>query len=149
MKLLKYFNHGSILIMIALLHMRLAFSPDGFRYKFSEFAKSGFFRISKGLDELPPVAGKTDFETFAAFWFFYFGLLLIPMGILVFDMERKHKYLPHSFTISYLFVVVLGAYMIPNSGMTFIMMPHALFMFLQNLYRSRRIAQHNSLISKP
>ncbi|MBN1953307.1 MAG: hypothetical protein JW801_19025 [Bacteroidales bacterium] len=148
MRVQNYINQGSILILIGLLHTSLAFSPEGFGYKMSEFAGSGFFRISSGMAELPPAAGKTDFEAFTAFWFFYFGILLIPLGILVFEILRKQKYLPHSFTISYLLFVGLGVYMVPNSGMTFIMLPHALFMLIQNLYKSMRNMRNATTTSR-
>jgi len=72
-----------------------------------------------------------NYENFASFWFVYFGLLLIPIGILVNYIENNNFELPKSFIISYLIVVLIGAFMIPFSGMTFLMLPHALFMLIQ------------------
>ena len=134
-------TNGILLIIIGLLHTKLVISADGCGAQFSNFAKTNFFRICGGLNELPAAAGKTNFEAFAAFWFFYFGILIIPLGLLVHSIERKYKVLPHSFTISYLVVVLVGAYMIPASGMTYIMLPHAIFMLAANFYKAKKLAQ--------
>lgn len=137
-------TNGVLLIIIGLLHTKLVVTADGCGAQFSNFAKTNFFRISGGLNELAAAAGKTNFEVFAAFWFFYFGILIIPLGLLVHAIERKYKVLPHSFTISYLIVVLIGAYMIPASGMTYIMLPHAIFMLAANCLKSRKILKEPS-----
>ena len=124
MKIVRKITNGVLLILIGLLHMQLALSPDGGGKQFQQMAETCFFKVSRGMDELPIVAGKTNSEIFAAFWFFYFGLLLIPLGLLVHSIEKEGRALPHYFTITYLIVVLIGCYMIPNSGMTFIMLPH-------------------------
>jgi len=134
-------TNGILLIIIGLLHTKLVVSADGCGAQFSNFAKTNFFRICGGLNELPAAAGKTNFEAFAAFWFFYFGILIIPLGLLVHSIERKYKVLPHSFTVSYFIVVLIGAYMIPASGMTSIMLPHAIFMLATNFYKAQKLAQ--------
>ena len=133
-------TNGILLIIIGLLHTKLVVSADGCGAQFSNFAKTNFFRICGGLNELPAAAGKTNFEAFAAFWFFYFGILIIPLGLLVHSIERKYKVLPHTFTISYLVVVLVGAYMIPASGMTYIMLPHAVYMLATNFYKVKKLA---------
>lgn len=134
-------TNGVLLIIIGLLHTKLVVSADGCGAQFSNFAKTNFFRICGGLNELPAAAGKTNFEAFAAFWFFYFGILIIPLGLLVHAIERKYKVLPHSFTILYLIVVLIGAYMIPASGMTYIMLPHAIFMLAANFCKAQKLAK--------
>jgi hypothetical protein len=134
-------TNGILLIIIGLLHTKLVVSADGCGAQFSNFAKTNFFRICGGLNELPAAPGKTNFEAFAAFWFFYFGILIIPLGLLVHAIERKYKVLPHGFTISYLVVVLVGAYMIPASGMTYIMLPHAVYMLATNFYKVKKLAQ--------
>ncbi len=139
MKILPKISNGILLIVIGLLHTRLAVSADGCGKQFTTFAQSGFFKISGGLNELPAAVGKTNFETFATFWFFYFGILIFPLGILVHSLEKNQKILPHSFTISYLLVVVLGSYMIPASGMTYIMLPHAIYMLVSNCFKARKM----------
>jgi len=139
MKILPKISNGILLIVIGLLHTRLAVSADGCGKQFATFAQSGYFKISGGLNELPAAVGKTNFETFATFWFFYFGILIFPLGILVHSLEKNHKVLPHSFTISYLLVVALGSYMIPASGMTYIMLPHAIYMLVSNCFKARKM----------
>jgi len=130
MTILKKITNGILLILIGILHTSLAVSPEGGGKQFLNAAKSHFFKISGGSDELPLEVGKTDLETLAFFWFFYFGLFLIPLGLLVHSIEKNKRILPYSFTISYLIFVLVGSYMIPNSGMTIIMLPHAIYMLI-------------------
>lgn len=80
-----------------------------------------------------------NYENFAAFWFFYFGILLIPIGILLNYVERENKVIPKSFLLAYLTVVLIGVYMIPFSGMTIFMLPHAVMMVVQNSRRAKII----------
>lgn len=63
--------------------------------------------------------------------------MVIPIGFLVFSIEHKNQSLPTGFTISYLLVILIGVYMVPNSGITVFMLPQALFMFGINLYRKK------------
>lgn len=137
--ILNKITNGILLIVIGLLHTKLVVSADGCGAQFSNFAKTNFFRICGGLNELPAAASRTNFEAFAAFWFFYFGILLIPLGLLVHSIERKYRVLPQAFTISYLAVVMIGAYMIPASGMTYVMLPHAVYMLAVNYLKSRKM----------
>lgn len=139
MKQLKHITNGILLIVIGILHTQLVLSPDGCGKQFQNFAKSHFYKICGGLTELPVVAGKTDVETFAVFWFFYFGIFIIPLGLLVHSIEKAKRTIPHYFTISYLIVVLIGCYMVPNSGITFIMLPHAIYMLLSNYYKAKRL----------
>lgn len=125
-------TNGILLIAIGIMHTKLAVSSDGFGSQFQTFSQKNYFQISSGLAQLPAVHGKCDFESAAAFWFFYFGIMLIPMGMLVHTIERKREKLPKLFLFCYFSVVIIGAYMIPNSGMTYIMFPHALYMLLTN-----------------
>ena len=138
MKIVKKITNGILLILIGLLHTSLAVSPEGGGKQFLNAAKSYFFNISGGSDELPIEVGKTDLETLTFFWFFYFGLLLIPLGLLVHSIEKNKSILPYSFTVSYLIFVLVGSYMIPNSGMTIIMLPHAVYMLIISWVKERR-----------
>lgn len=143
MKIPKKITNGIFLILIGLLHTSLAVSPKGGGKQFLNAAKSHFFNISGGRDELPLEVGKTDLETLAFFWFFYFGLLLIPLGLLVYSIEKNKGILPYSFTVSYLIFVLAGSYMIPNSGMTIIMLPHAIYMLIVSHLKVRRLRISN------
>ena len=136
MRILKKITSGILLISIGLLHT--SYSLSSFNIQFKEFSKTGFFKISGGADELPATIGNTNFESFAAFWFFYFGILLIPLGLLLHFVEKDKKILPLSFTISYLIVILIGCYMIPNSGITVFMLPHAIYMIVRNYIIARK-----------
>lgn len=136
MNILKKITNGILLILIGLLHTRLAISPEGGGAQFLKASRSYFFNISGGTEDLPIESGKADLEMLTFFWFFYFGLLLIPLGLLVHTIEKKNETLPYSFTVSYLLFVLIGSYMIPNSGMTIIMLPHAIYMLIINHVRN-------------
>jgi hypothetical protein len=142
MKILKKITNGIILIIIGILHTQLVISANGCGKQFWSFSKTFFFKVCNGMDELPAAAGKTNFEALAVFWFFYFGIFLIPIGLLVHSVEKEKRFLPNSFTISYLIFVLIGSYMIPNSGMTYFMLPHALFMLIRNLIVVKKVKQN-------
>lgn len=118
-------------MLIGTAHTLLGLSPWGFGKQFSGFFSTLFFRINNGILEFPLFGGQMNYESFAAFWFFYFGLLLFPLGLLVRFMEKQGLLLPRPFVLSYLVVILIGVYMIPLSGMTFFMLPHALLMAWQ------------------
>ena len=124
-------TNGKILIGTGIAHATLATLPFGFGKQFSQFADTFFFKISDGLSEFPLLNGQMNYENFAAFWFFYFGILLIPLGILVNYIEKIKGQIPGSFIKAYLITVLLGVFMIPFSGMTFFMLPHAVYMFMR------------------
>jgi len=122
---------GNILIFFGIIHALLGVSPFAFGKQFNGFADKFFFKISEGLFEFPLLHGQMNYENFAAFWFFYFGILLIPLGILVNYVEKWNGEIPKHFKRSYLVVVIIGVFMIPFSGMTFFMLPHAVYMLAQ------------------
>lgn len=127
---------GNIFIFFGIIHPLLGISPFAFGKQFAGFANQFFFKISEGLFEFPLLNGQMNYENFAAFWFFYFGLLLIPIGILVNYVEKVNGSIPMSFIWAYLIVVLIGVFMIPFSGMTFLMLPHAIYM-LYNTSRNK------------
>lgn len=137
MKIFKHITNGLVIVAIGLLHTKFALSAGVFGKQFAVFSKSYFYKISSGTDDFS--SGKPDYEMHAAFWFFYWGMMLIVLGILAHHMERTTKRLPHSFTISYLVFVLMGCYMIPQSGMTYFLLPHALFMIVWNFVRARKV----------
>ena len=91
MKILSGLTNGIIIIIIALLHTQFCMSAEAFGKQFHQFSLNWFFKISNGLDELPVEVGKTNLESFSAFWFFYFGILLIPIDLLLHSIERGKK----------------------------------------------------------
>jgi len=133
--------NGKIIIGMGIAHFLLGISPFAFGKQILGFSKNYFFKISEGLMEFPLLNGVMNYENFAAFWFIYFGLLLIPLGILVNQIEKTNLELPSNFIRSYLIVVLVGVFMIPFSGMTFLMLPHAIYMGVQ---KNRQIKTRKS-----
>lgn len=121
-------KNGKIFLLLGIMHTVLGVSPWAFGKQFVLFSNQFFFKVSEGLLEFPLLNGKMNYENFAAFWFVYFGLLLITIGFLIDFIESQSISIPKIFIWSYLVVVLLGVYMIPFSGMTFLMLPHALYM---------------------
>lgn len=119
------------MIFFGIIHPLLGISPFAFGKQFLGFAKKCFFKISEELFEFPILNGLMNYENFAAFWFFYFGLLLIPIGILLNYVEITDRQIPKNFIGGYLIVVLVGVIMIPFSGMTIFMLPHAIYMLIQ------------------
>ncbi|MBK9580076.1 MAG: hypothetical protein IPO40_23665 [Fibrobacteres bacterium] len=128
-------SNGKVLILFGIIHPLLGISPFAFGKQFYNFAGKFFFKISNGLLEFPLLNGKMNYENFAAFWFFYFGLLLIPLGILLSHIEKECKGIPKQFVWSYFIIVLIGVYMIPFSGMTLFMLPHSLYMVIKTMKR--------------
>ncbi len=126
-------SNGKILFYTGIAHFLLGISPFAFGLQFSGFADKFFFKVSVGLFEFPLLKGQMNYENFAAFWFVYFGLLLIPIGFLVDYIEKATGNIPNKFVWSYLVVVLVGVYMIPFSGMTLLMLPHAIYMAIQQI----------------
>ena len=125
------FSNGRVLIFLGIIHALMAVSPLAFGKQFMGFSRNLMFKISDGLSEFPILSGQMNYENFAAFWFFYFGLLLIPLGFLVLNFEKKKLIIPVNFVVSYFIVVLIGVFMIPFSGMTLFMLPHALYMLFK------------------
>ena len=129
--------NGKILIFFGISHTILGISPFAFGKQFKGFADKFFFKISEGLFEFPLLNGQMDFENFSAFWFVYYGLLLIPLGILVNYIEKTNRQIPKDFIVVYLIIVLTGVFMIPFSGMTFLMLPHAIYMLFEKKLKSK------------
>lgn len=88
MKLLKKITNGMLLVFIGLLHTYYSISNDAFATQFQRFSQTHYYKICRGVDELPSRTGFTDFESFSAFWFFYFGIFIIPLGLLLHSIEK-------------------------------------------------------------
>jgi len=138
MKIIKKITNGILLIIIGIMHTQFVFSSGGFQRQILLFSKSYFYNVNNGMKELPASLGHTNFESFAAFWFLYFGIFLIPIGLLVHSIENRKQFLPHSFTVSYIVIVLLGCYMVPNSGITIFMLPQALYMLISNSIKVKK-----------
>lgn len=144
MKILKKITNGILIVIIGMMNTQFALSAEGFGKQFGEFSRSNFFNLFHDVEKIRATAGRELFESFSAFWFFYFGILLIPLGLLIHSVERQYKILPHSFTISYLIFVMIGCYMMPESGMTYFMLPHAIYMLVSNFVKARKMKLSNN-----
>lgn len=120
-------TNGKIFLSIGAIHTLLTIAPFAYGTQFVHFANRAFFSINKGFLE----TGGMDYETFAAFWCFCFGIFLFPLGILVELVEKKGLKLPRPFLWSYLVAVLIGVYMIPWGGFTVFMLPHAIYMLVK------------------
>ncbi|NJC25627.1 DUF6463 family protein [Neolewinella antarctica] len=129
-------TNGKILAIVGVMHSLFGLTPFAFGKQFHGFSSRYFFMISDGLVEFPLLNGQMNYENFAGFWFVYFGLLLVPLGVLLNHIEVRDGQMPESFVWTYLIVVLIGVYMIPFSGMTVIMLPHALYMGYQVKFRN-------------
>lgn len=129
-------TNGKFLILTGIAHILLGISPYAFGKQFLSFSESYFFRISEGLSEFPLLNGIMNYENFASFWFVYFGVIFIPLGFLLDYIERINIEIPRNFLWSYFIFNLIGSYMIPFSGMTFLTLPHSVFMLIKNLKKT-------------
>ncbi len=120
-------TNGKIVILIGIIHTVSTLMPFVYGKQFLNFGQQFFFNINAGFLEM----GQLDYETFAAFWCFFFGLLLFPLGVLLDYVEKKGMQIPRQFIWSYLVVILLGVYMIPLSGFTVFLLPHAVYMLVK------------------
>lgn len=104
-----------------------ALTPVVYPEQFKSFAGKFFFMINGGFMET-----QVNYETFAAFWCLYFGILLFPLGALLDSIEKKSIAVPKPFIWTYLAVILIGVYMIPYGGMTIFMLPHAIYMLVKS-----------------
>jgi hypothetical protein len=78
-------TNGKIVILIGIIHTLFTLLPFVYGKQFMNFAHQYFFKINNGFLE----SGQMDYETFAAFWCFFFGILLFPLGILLEYTQAK------------------------------------------------------------
>lgn len=121
-------TNGKVILLIATIHTIL--TPMVYQKQFREFMRHAFFKINNGFSETT-----LNYETFAAFWCLYFGLTLFPLGILLDANERASLPVTKPFLLAYLILVLIGTYMIPSSGITLLMLPHAISMLIVNRKR--------------
>ena len=124
MKASNKITNGKIIIIIGMIHTVL--TPIAYLKQFENFTYHFFFKINDGFME-----SQMNYETFAAFWCLFFGLILFPLGILLNSIENKNLPIPKYFILSYLIVILLGVYMIPWGGMTIFMLPHVIYMLIK------------------
>jgi hypothetical protein len=123
--------HGRLLMATGFIHILFVLIPGVYGETFYQFMSSSFFNINDGLADFPFIGGTLNHKDFTAFWFFYAGALIFMYGYLLDELEAIHGYVPINQSIAYLIVSGIGAYMIPLSGMTFILMPQGIYMYLR------------------
>jgi hypothetical protein len=139
MKKLNKITNGKTIIIIGVIHTVL--TPIYYAKQFQNFTCQCFFKINNGFMET-----QMNYETFAAFWCLFFGLILFPLGILLNSIENRNLQIPGSFILSYLIVILLGSYMIPLGGMTIFMLPHVVYMLIKNRKRNIVLNSENKNI---
>jgi hypothetical protein len=122
-------TNGKIIIGIGIIHTAL--TPLAYFKQFAGFAKQFFFSVSGGPLDSPSVMGGLYYETFAAFWCFYFGILMFPLGMLLDAIEKRGIQIPTRFIWAYFIITIIGVYMIPFSGMTVFFLPHSVYMLIK------------------
>ena len=121
-------TNGKIIIAIGIIHTLFTISPAIYGKQFFGFAQQFFFKINDGF----LASGPVDYETFAAFWCFFFGILFFPLGILLDYVEKCGDKIPMPFIVSYLIVTLMGVYMIPLGGFTIFMLPHVIYLLIKS-----------------
>ncbi len=122
--------HGLLLIITGIAHSLFAVLPAAFGKQFAVFSNTLFFNIDTGLMDFPLFGGKQDFESLCAFFFFYAGPMYIVFGLAVYHLEKSVWEIPVSVSLGFLLYAVIGAYMVPLSGMTLFLLPQAVYMHM-------------------
>ncbi len=109
---------GNSVVIISILHTLFAISNFGSIYL--DMIKNGFFNSA------------TTASSSLAAWFFLFGILMLPLGILIRNFEYKAVPIPLSVVVSLLLLVILGAVVMPVSGF-WLLFPPVLVMLYENI----------------
>lgn len=123
--------HGRLLMATGVAHVMLAILPGVFGEQFYLFTNNAFFNVSGGLADLPIIGGTMHFDEFAAFWFFYAGLFMFMYGHVVDEIEKLNGQVSRNISKVFLMVSTVGAYMVPLSGMTFLLIPQGVYMYIR------------------
>ena len=124
--------HGRLLMITGIVHVLLVVMPGVFGEQFYQFAKDLFFNINSGLLDFPLFGGNINNQDFAAFWFFYAGPLMFMYGHLLDSYEKKDGHIEKSISIIFIVISLIGSYMIPLSGMTFLLLPQGIYMYIRS-----------------
>jgi len=131
--------HGRLLMVTGIIHVLLVITPGVYGDQFYQFMDSIFFNINDGLADFPIIGGTLHHKEFAAFWFFYAGPLTFIYGYLLNEVEKIHGCVPVNQSIAFIIISSVGAYMIPLSGMMFVLIPQGIYMYLRGkkLYKAQ------------
>jgi hypothetical protein len=124
--------HGRLLMVTGFIHIIVVIIPGVYGDTFYQFMSSHFFNINNGVADFPIIGGALHHKEFAAFWFFYAGPLMFMYGYVLDEIEMIYGYVPIKHSIVFMIVSFIGAYMIPLSGMSFILLPQGIYMYLRS-----------------
>lgn len=116
-------------------HVMLAIFPGVFGDQFVYFSRSWFFNVSSGAADFPFLGGTINYVEFAAFWFFYAGPVMFLYGQAIDRIEKSEGFVPPAIAKTFMAVSVIGAYMVPLSGMTFVLIPQGIYMYVRSVKR--------------
>ncbi|PKM45688.1 MAG: hypothetical protein CVV05_05350 [Gammaproteobacteria bacterium HGW-Gammaproteobacteria-1] len=116
-------------------HVILAVMPGVFGDQFFDFSRSWFFNVSSGAADFTFLGGALNYVEFASFWFFYAGPIMFLYGQAIDRIEQSQGYVPLSIANTFMAVSVVGAYMVPLSGMTFALIPQGIYMYVRLVKR--------------
>lgn len=114
-------------------HVILAILPGVFGDQFLTFSRSWFFNVSSGAADFSFLGGAINHVEFAAFWFFYAGPVMFLYGQAIDRIEISEGCVPQGIAKTFIAVSVIGAYMVPLSGMTFVLIPQGIYMYVRSI----------------
>lgn len=123
--------HGRLLMATGIAHVILTIMPGVFGDQFSDFSHSWFFNVSSGAADFSFFGGTLNYVQFASFWFFYAGPIMFLYGQAIDRIEESQGYVPLSIVNTFMAVSAVGAYMVPLSGMTFVLIPQGIYMYVR------------------
>ncbi|PLA73798.1 hypothetical protein CYQ88_09255 [Hydrogenovibrio sp. SC-1] len=127
--------HGRLLMATGIAHVILAILPGVFGDQFLDFSRSWFFNISSGAADFSFFDGTLNYVEFAAFWFFYAGPIMFLYGQAIDRIEKSEGYVSLTIAKTFIAVSLVGAYMVPLSGMTFVLLPQGIYMYVRSAKR--------------
>lgn len=113
-------------------HIILAILPGVFGEQFLNYSQMLFFNISSGAADFSFFGGTLNYEEFAAFWFFYAGPIIFLYGQAIDRIEHVEGYISTGIAKTFLIISFIGAYMVPLSGMTFVLIPQGIWMYMRS-----------------
>lgn len=115
--------HGILLILTGMIHIVYGLLPHTYLHDWQKFFIAGLWDT---------VSTNND-KGMAAFWFIIAGLLMLLVGLAIFEIEKLKSVLPLSIGIAFFAITALGCIMAPKSGFTLFLLPQSIFYFYSSL----------------